>query len=186
VRIAGVVLAAGSGSRMGMPKAELVLAGERLVDRAVRVLREGGCEPVIAVVRDGVVVPGATAVVNPAPERGMRSSLQLGLESIGGADAMAVLLVDMPGVGADAVRATLTAWRPGRIAVARFGHRRGHPIVMDRDTWRYALDLATPDAGARVLLRTRPSWVDDVVVPGSATDLDTPADLEAWNRPPPG
>ena len=38
-------------------------------------LRDGGCEPLIAVVRAGTEVAGAIAVVNDAPERGMRSSL---------------------------------------------------------------------------------------------------------------
>lgn len=41
---AGVVLAAGEGRRFGGPKAPYVLHGERLVDRAVRVLQQGGCD----------------------------------------------------------------------------------------------------------------------------------------------
>ena len=40
--VAGLVLAAGAGSRFGRPKAVVELDGERLVDRAVRVLRAGG------------------------------------------------------------------------------------------------------------------------------------------------
>ncbi len=142
---------------MGRPKAEIELDGERLVDRAVRVLRAGGCEPIVAIVRAGIRVNDARVVVNPAPQRGMRSSLELGLESTDGSDVMAVLLVDMPGVGADAVRATIDAWRPGRIAVARFGRRRGHPIVMERELWRQALEIASPDSGARTFLRTHPA-----------------------------
>ncbi len=57
--VAGAVLAAGSGTRMGRPKAELVVAGVRLLDRAVTVLREAGCDPVVAVVRDATPVAGA-------------------------------------------------------------------------------------------------------------------------------
>jgi CTP:molybdopterin cytidylyltransferase MocA len=165
---------------MGRPKAELVVAGERLVDRAVRVLAEGGCDPVVAVVRDGVEVPRTIAVVNPDPERGMRSSLDLAVATAGDADALAVLLVDAPGVGADAVRAVLAAWRPGRIAVARYGDRRGHPTVAAPAEWRAALALAGPDEGARALLAGRPDLVDEVEVPGDPTDLDTPEDLARW------
>ena len=51
--VAGLVLAAGEGRRLGRPKALLEVDGERLVDRAVRVLHEAGCSPVY-------VVAGAT------------------------------------------------------------------------------------------------------------------------------
>jgi CTP:molybdopterin cytidylyltransferase MocA len=179
-RIAGAVLAAGSGERMGGPKAEIVVGGVRLVDRAVGVLRAAGCDPVIAVVRAGTEVGAATVIVNPDPARGLRSSLELAVSAAGEAEALAVLLVDAPGVGADAIGATARAWTPGRIAVARYGARRGHPTVMAADLWRAALSLAGPDEGARALLAQRPDLVDDVPVEGDPSDLDTPDDLARW------
>lgn|SRR5664279_2521571 len=165
---------------MGAPKACLVLDGTRLLDRAVNVLREGGCDPVIAVVRAGVEAPGAQVVVNPDPARGMRSSLELALTAAGEAEALAVLLVDVPGVLASAVRAVIQTWRPGRVAVARYGVRRGHPTVMAPDLWRAALEIADSDEGARALLAARPDLVDEVQVAGDPTDLDTPVDLARW------
>lgn len=180
--VVGAVLAAGSGSRMGRPKAELLVEGQRLVDRAVRVLREGGCGEVVAVVRAGVDVPGAQVAVNPDPGRGMRSSLELAVVAAGSAETLAVVLVDMPGVTAEAVRAVLAAWRPERIAVGRYAGRRGHPTVMAPALWRMAVQLAGPDEGARALLRARPDLVDEVAVPGSAEDLDVPADVARWDQ----
>jgi molybdenum cofactor cytidylyltransferase/nicotine blue oxidoreductase len=165
---------------MGRPKAEIVVGGARLVDRAVAVLRAAGCAPVLAVVRAGVDVADATAVINPDPSRGLRSSLELAVSAAGDAEALAVVLVDAPGVGPDAVTATVRAWRPGRIAVARFRARRGHPIVMAPALWRAALALAGPDEGARELLAHRPELVDEVDVPGDPTDLDSPDDLVRW------
>ena len=167
---------------MGRPKAELVVAGVRLLDRAVTVLREAGCDPVVAVVRDATPVAGAEAVVNPDPDRGMRSSLELAVRAAPGADALAVVLVDTPGIGADAVRRVVAAWRPGRIAVGRYGERRAHPTVMSPQLWQAAVELAGPDEGARALLRARPELVDEVLVEGDVSDLDTPADLDAWKR----
>lgn len=181
VQIVGAVLAAGSGSRMGEPKAELVVAGSRLVDRAVSALAGGGCDPVVAVVRAGVVVPGATAVINPDPERGMRSSLELAIDAAGRPEAVAVLLVDLPGVSARSVRGVLVAWRPGRIAAPTYRGRRGHPVVMAPALWRDAIALAGPDGGARALLQARPELVDEIAVPGCADDLDTPGDLARWS-----
>jgi CTP:molybdopterin cytidylyltransferase MocA len=183
-RIAGAVLAAGAGTRMGRPKADLVVDGARLLDRAVAVLTDAGCSPVVAVVREGMRVTGASAVVNPDPDRGMRSSLRLAVEAVPpGVDALAVLLVDTPGIGVDAVRTVVAAWQPGRIAVARYGGRRGHPTVMSLDLWRAALDAAGADEGARALLTARPELVDEVDVSGDATDLDTPDDLAHWGAP---
>jgi CTP:molybdopterin cytidylyltransferase MocA len=135
---------------------------------------------VLAVVREGTAVAGARCVVNPAPQRGQRSSLALAVAAAGDADALAVLLVDAPGVGAAAIAATVDAWRPGRIAVATYDGRRGHPTVMAPSLWRVALDLAGPDEGARALLRTRADLVDEVPVGGDPTDLDTPEDVERW------
>jgi molybdenum cofactor cytidylyltransferase/nicotine blue oxidoreductase len=176
-----VVLAAGAGRRMGAPKAELRLAGERLVDRAVGVLC-GCCDEVLVVARAGLSVDGARVVVNRDPGRGMRSSLELGVAAAADADAVAVLLVDTPGVGAAAAQAVIDAWRPGRIAVGRYAGRRGHPTVMAPSLWREALALAGPDEGARALLATRQELVDEVDVPGSADDLDVPADLDRWRQ----
>lgn len=176
--IAGVVLAAGAGRRMGGPKAELVVDGVRLVDRAVGVLTAAGCAPVLAVVRAGTAVPGARAVVNPDPDRGMRSSLEIAVDAVAGeADALLVLLVDTPRVGADAVAAVRAAWRPGRIAVARYGDRRGHPIAMAVDQWRESVAYSAPDEGARAYLAAHEREIDEVAAPGDPRDLDTPPDV---------
>jgi molybdenum cofactor cytidylyltransferase/nicotine blue oxidoreductase len=181
--VAAAVLAAGSGSRMGRPKAELVVDGRRLLDRAVSAAREAGCAPVYAVVRAGTSVDGAVAVVNRDPDRGLRSSLALAVAAGQAADALAVLLVDTPGIGAAAIRAVAAAWRPGRIAVGRYDRRRAaHPIVMAPALWVQAVELAGPDQGARALLAARPELVDEVDVPGDPADLDTPADLTRWSR----
>lgn len=181
-RIAGVVLGAGAGSRMGQPKAEVLLGGVRLLDRAVSVLIGAGCSPVYAVVRAGSTVDGATAIVNDDPDRGMRSSLQLAVTACAGVDAMAVLLVDMPGVRSDAVRAVVGAWVPGRIATAVYpGGRRGHPIVMAPQLWAAAVAAGGPDEGARAYLRSRPDLLDEVPVAGRPDDLDTPDDLAHWS-----
>lgn len=180
--VAGAVLAAGAGSRMGGPKASLVLGGERLLDRAVSALRSAGCDPVYAVVRDGTVVPSAVAVVNPDPERGQRTSLELAVRAAGDAPALAVVLVDVPGLTAAAIRTVVDAWRPGRIAVAVGAGRRTHPTVMALDLWREAVGLAGPDEGARALLRARADLVDEIPVDADPTDLDTRADLAAWLR----
>jgi CTP:molybdopterin cytidylyltransferase MocA len=167
---------------MGTPKAEIVVDGRSLLVRAVAAMALGGCDEVIVVVRaDAASVAGARAVVNPCPERGMRSSLLLGLAAAQG-DGVAVLLVDTPGIEAEAIATVLSRWRaqPRRIAVATCAGRRGHPIVMAAGHWQAAMALAGADEGGRRYLDGYAHLVDDVAVPGSPVDLDTPDDLRAW------
>lgn len=177
----GIVLAAGAGTRLGEPKAEVQLGGERLVDRAVRVLREAGCAEVVVVVRDGVDVDGAITVVNPAPERGMGSSLRLALAAASGVRAV-IMLVDTPGVGVDAIGRVLAAKAP--VAIATYGGRRGHPVAIERPLWTEVARLAEGDQGARPFLRANPELVTDVACAGDPGDIDTGSDLAAWRLRP--
>ena len=74
--VPAIVLAAGSSSRLGQPKALVEWNGETLVGRAVRLLQESGCKPIIVVTRSELQIDvmlsckDATIVVNPNPEDG--------------------------------------------------------------------------------------------------------------------
>jgi CTP:molybdopterin cytidylyltransferase MocA len=173
----GVVLAAGAGSRYGQPKAEIVIEGARLLDRAIRTLRDGGCHDVVAVVRPGTTATDATVVVNPDPARGLGSSLRLGLQAATGALAV-ILLADLPGVTPDAVRRVMAAGAP--VAVATYAGRRGHPVAIAREHWDEAGRLAVGDEGARPFLLAHLSLVAEVPCVGDPTDIDTPDDLARW------
>jgi choline kinase len=62
---AGLLLAAGEGRRLGRPKALVEVDGVRLVDRAVRMLRDAGCTPIVVVSGAAPVeVAGAVVVHN--------------------------------------------------------------------------------------------------------------------------
>ncbi|MFC5673946.1 nucleotidyltransferase family protein [Streptomyces incanus] len=119
-QVAGLLLAAGGGRRLGgRPKALLTHQGRPLVEHAVRALRAGGCERVHVVlgaraddVRARAELPDCVLVDNPDWEQGMGSSLRAGLASLAGTEARAalVLLVDQPGIGARAVARVLAAY----------------------------------------------------------------------------
>ncbi|MFC7733107.1 nucleotidyltransferase family protein [Actinomadura keratinilytica] len=188
---AGLLLAAGAGRRLGRPKALVEVAGERLADRGVRVLREGGCAPVLVVTGAAPVeVAGAVAVPNPDWRTGMGSSLRAGLAALPpDAPAVVVALVDQPRVGAAAVRRLVAAYRGGaRVAVATYGGAPRNPVLIAREHFADAAAAAVGDRGARAFLRARPDLVtpvacDDVAAPD---DIDTPADLAAFLRRPGG
>lgn len=174
---AGVVLAAGAGTRYGMPKV-LAEKGDWL-KRAVAALDGGGCDEVIVVLG----AAGTDAVDVPAPARavhathwsdGLSASLRAGL---GAADAaLAVVhLVDTPDVGADVVARVLGAARSGPSGLARavYAGRPGHPVVIARRHWPELLAGLSGDAGAGPFLRTR----DDVIAV-ECGDLAGGADID--------
>lgn len=187
-RVAGLVLAAGAGRRFGGPKAVAELGGERLVDRAVRILRDGGTQPVYVV--SGAVrleVPGAVVVHNPGWENGMGSSLRAGLAAMPeDADAAMVVLVDQPGVTQDTVSRLLsTAGGSGAVVAATYDGRRGHPVFLGRAHWPEVARLCTGEVGARDFLRRHADLVSTVECAdvGTDDDVDRVADLDRLRTP---
>ena len=184
--IAGIVLSAGRSSRMGSPKPLLELGGETFLARAVRVLREGGCDPVVVVLPPGEAggamgeiarSAGAVAVENPEPQAEPVDSLQIGLGEMEDVTAAAVVLpVDVPVAGAAAVRALIAAWRerPAPIARPVHGGKPGHPVLFARAVWE---ELSAPDLrhGARDVVHRHHAEILEVEVgdPGVLVDIDT-------------
>lgn len=183
--VAGILLAAGEGSRLGQPKALVEVAGQRLVDRGSRMLRDGGAAPIVVITGAAPVdVPGALIVHNPAWASGMGSSLATGLSALqalpGECDAAVMALADQPLVGSESVRRLIAAHRAGAsIAVAAYDGRPRNPVLIAREHWAEVLTLAKGDAGARPFLRAHPGLVTLIECgdTGSPDDIDTPEDL---------
>jgi nicotine blue oxidoreductase len=189
-QVAGLLLAAGGGRRLGgRPKALLEHRGRPLVEYAAQVLREGGCSRIHVVlgaraeaVRERAELPGCVLVDNPEWEEGMGSSLRAGLDSLArtGARAALVSLVDQPGIGAEAVARVLAAYAsPASLASASYDGERGHPVLFGADHWPGIAATATGDRGARAYLKAHQDTIrlvecGDVAQP---YDIDTEGDL---------
>jgi nicotine blue oxidoreductase len=181
-QVAGILLAAGNGSRLGQPKATVELAGSGLAERGVALLRQGGADPVIVVTGAvPVELPGVVSVHNPDWMTGMGSSLAAGLRALqGGAKAAVIALADQPLVGPEAVRRLIAAYAAGAtVAVAAYDGKPRNPVLIAAVHWPRVIDLATGDAGARPFLRAHPDLVTPVECgdTGSPDDIDTPEDL---------
>ncbi|MFE9697145.1 NTP transferase domain-containing protein [Streptomyces sp. NPDC006270] len=185
-----MLLAAGGGRRLGgRPKAPLEHRGRPLIEHAVRSLRDGGCGPLHVVlgaaadeVRARADLAGCVVTVNPHWEEGMGSSLRLGLAALGAtdADAALVLLVDQPGIGAEAVARVRSAYRSrASLVAASYGGERGHPVLFGAARWADITVGARGDQGARAYLREHRDAITLVECSdvAEAYDIDTAQDL---------
>jgi CTP:molybdopterin cytidylyltransferase MocA len=189
--VAGVLLAAGEGSRFGQPKALVELNGQTLAERGVGLLRAGGADPILVVTGAVPLELDRTLTVdNPQWRTGMGSSLRAALQALSeagrgpemGTDigAVVVALADQPLVGAEAVARLIAAYRGGAsVAVAAYDGQPRNPVLLAREHWPEVIATATGDQGARTFLRTRPELVTlvECADTGRPDDIDTPADL---------
>ncbi|MFC9280613.1 NTP transferase domain-containing protein [Streptomyces collinus] len=188
--IAGLLLAAGGGRRLGgRPKALLEHRGRPLVEHAVGVLRAAGCARIHVVlgaraddVRERADLTGCVLVDNPGWADGMGSSLRAGLGSLAGTGARAALvsLVDQPGIGPRAVARVLAGYEDETSLVsAAYAGVRGHPVLFGAAHWTGIAAAATGDRGARAYLRQHAARVRLVECADVAEpyDIDTEADL---------
>lgn len=188
-QVGGMVLAAGTGRRLGRVKALVELGGRSLVERAVLTLETAGCDPVIVVlgassdeVSSMCELGDAVVVRNDTWQEGLGGSLRTGLSEAQsrGVSAVVVLLVDQPLIGPELVERLIGSWRAGALAaVATYDGEPATPVVLDRSLWREVASSAVGDMGARVFLRSNPDVVTYVACEdvGDPSDIDTEDDL---------
>lgn len=182
--IAGLLLAAGAGSRMGGPKALVHDDRGSWLRRGVTNLVEGGCDPATVVLGAGAAeaVPllrgtEAKVVVTDDWADGLGASLRAGLEALvlDGVDAALVTLVDLPDLVPEVVaRVAAVADGPSSLARACFTDTPGHPVLIGREHWPAVCKEAVGDRGARDYLdRAAPLLVE-------CGDLATGVDVDTF------
>jgi CTP:molybdopterin cytidylyltransferase MocA len=168
VTLAGVLLAAGAGRRMGRPKA--LLHDEHdvpFLDRAVGVLFDGGCDTV-------------TVVLAEDWDEGMGASLRAGLRALDGgpAEAALVTLVDLPDVDETVLRRVVGTGAGAQALVrATYDGRPGHPVLVGREHWAGVAATAHGDHGARDYLSTQGAVACECADLATGHDVDRPEDL---------
>jgi len=183
--IAGIILAAGSASRMGQPKLLLPWKGETLIRQAARIALEAGLSPVMVVTGSyATEITGALSgldvqvVFNPDWQTGQSTSVRAGIQALpGDTRAVLFLLGDQPFVTPELIRKLVKTYRQTRpvILAPYVGEKRSNPVLFDRSVFGELCQLHG-DAGARSIFGKYPpaamQWPDERLL----LDIDTPED----------
>lgn len=184
--VVALVLAAGSSVRFGGDKRRALMAdGRSLLVHSV----ERACamfDDVRVVLRDGergeeLGLPAACRVICSADfTQGMGHSLAAGAASLvdSEAQAVAILLGDMPWVELETLGLLAREASGATIVLPCHAGQQGHPVLFGRDFWP-ALMRLTGDEGARSLVRAHPDSCVRLAVEdaGVLRDVDTPGAL---------
>lgn len=200
--VAGLILAAGAGSRFGGGKMRARLDGRPLVAHVLDAARPAGLGRLVLVLgrdalevraailaADPAALDGVLVAVNGAPERGLATSLRLGLAAATAnprPDGVLVLLGDQPRVRPAVIAAVIAAAAPPDTLAVVASRADGHapnPVLVLPAAWSLTADLHG-DRGFGALLAARPERVVRVAVAGANPDVDTVADLAALEGSP--
>jgi len=187
-RIAGVVLAAGTSSRMGKNKLLLEFGGTSVLRRAVATAVEADLDPVLVVLghesdraRAELADIPCTAVLNEEYAVGMNTSVKAGIAAVPPDAAGAVLiLADMPLVDAAMLRALVDRYRASNapLVVSRYGEVLAPPILYGRELFAELRALDAAACGKRVVKQHRHEAIELRWPVSALTDLDVPEDVE--------
>jgi molybdenum cofactor cytidylyltransferase len=195
LRVAAVVLAAGSSRRMGTNKLLLALEGEPLVRRSVRRCLAADFDRVVVVlgheasrVRAALDGVPCEIVENPEHARGVGTSIRTGVAFVADAvDGVAIVLADMPYVTTDMLR-TVTSWyratRPP-VVVSEYGGVQAPPTLYDHALFARLMAIED-DSGGKAVAQQMAALRVTVAFPEAARrDLDAAADYERARANPP-
>ena len=194
VPVAGILLAAGTSSRMGSNKLLFEIEGESLLRRMARRALAGGLAPLLVMLGhqaeraaaelDGLAVQ---IVINPFYEQGLSSSLKSGVAAVPAeVGAAMVLLADMPFVTPEMIAALVARYRTTSVplVISDYAGVIAPPMVYDRTLFDEIRDMAEGRCGKQVVKRHRQeaevlSW------PATAlADVDVPDDYQRLRAAP--
>ncbi len=188
-RIGAVVLAAGRSRRFGSAKLLLPFGDSTVIGCVVEALAETGLDPIVVVAgehRDSLAEAlrdtRAQFVSNPNPDRGMLSSVQIGVGALPpDLNRFLLTLGDQPRLRPAHVAHLLREQRrAGKgIAIATHGGKRGHPVVFDAG-YREAVLALQHDVTLRNLIHSHAEDIVAVECESDAVirDIDTREDYE--------
>ena len=202
-RIAGLILAAGAGSRFGGGKMRARLDGRSLVAHVLAAARaahlgrlvlvlgaDAGAVRADLLATDPAAFEGVLVAVNPAAGRGLATSLRLGLAAATAEprpDGVLILLGDQPRIRPATLAALLAAPAPADAIAVVADHaddQAPNPVLLLWPRGAVLLGELGGDRGLGPLLAAHPERVVRIPVAGANPDIDSPVDLAALEGSP--
>ncbi len=193
-KVAGIILAAGLGKRMGDLKQLLPFHGKPILAHTIELGRAAGLSPLILVLGHGVEkiqksidATAVDIVVNEHYTDGMASSIVEGLNRLAVSrhaevDGALFLLGDQPLVSEPVIQSICktVGQNPDKIIIPTFKGNRGNPVYFGRNFFP-ELKLLSGDIGGRKLFQRFPESILEVDVDTDAvlTDIDTPEEYNS-------
>jgi molybdenum cofactor cytidylyltransferase len=186
VPVAGILLAAGTSSRMGCNKMLFELHGESVLRGAARRAQAGGLAPLLVVLghqaeRASQELAGLACqvVINPDYDQGITSSLKAGVAALPPATRAAmVLLADMPQVSAEMIAAMVASYRGtgAPLVISDYEGVNAPPMLYDRALFGELLAMTGGGCGRLVVKRHRDQAQVARWPAAALVDLDVPED----------
>ena len=189
MKLACLLTAAGSSSRFGEDKLRLTVGSQPMGVHALNVLQVSPFDLRVLVTSadkgyliDAASEKGFAVVINPAPERGMSSSVRMGTEHIcasGAYDGILYAVADQPNLKAATVLRLIEAFmaEPGCIWAPEAEGKRGNPVIFPAALFAELIQV-TGDRGGRQVIAAHPDLLRTVSVPAEELkDIDTKEDM---------
>ncbi|MDR6941265.1 molybdenum cofactor cytidylyltransferase [Mucilaginibacter pocheonensis] len=191
-----IILAAGSSSRLGTPKQNLIYQGQTLLQRAIHTaVTSACCEKTVVVLgaNEGMIRPSISdeliyITYNPFWQEGIASSIRLGITELlriePGITAAIIMLCDQPFVDPLLIH-QLTEKKANSnkgIIASAYRNTLGVPVLFDASYFPQLLMLQGKE-GAKKLIKTFPNDVAAVAFPLGAIDIDTIDDYRELGSP---
>lgn len=187
--IVGIILAAGSSSRLGRPKQLLPLGDRPVLAHTLANATSSVLDGLLVVLgHEATMIEAqidfgqARVVLNEAYREGQSTSLRAGLDALSHDTAAALFILgDQPLIGPAVLDALIDAYRrtAAPIVMPTYDGVRGNPVLIARALFP-ELDRISGDQGARGVIRAHAAEVHDVPIPGPppTDDLDTQEDYD--------
>jgi len=183
-----IILAAGSSSRFGSPKQNLIYKGQTLLQRAINAAIQSICKPVIVIlganaeaIDPTVDSNNVTVIYNNDWQEGMASSIRVGLSHLIKTDAemssVVLMLCDQPFVDSRLIDKLVENRLKTGIVACAYDQVAGVPVLFNSNYFPELLSLNGQEGAKKLLLKYKED-VTNLPFPLGSIDIDTIKDFE--------
>jgi len=183
-----IILAAGSSSRMGEAKQNLLFNGQTLLQTAVKMALASKANAVAVVLGANADIISPTISTEPVRifknqnwADGMSTSISFCLGELlklqSELSSVLFMLTDQPLVDHEFVNKLINQATPGKIVASSYNNTLGPPVLFDRAFFKELLAM-TGNEGAKKIIQKHQKAVVEISFPLGAFDIDTPEDYD--------